>query len=747
MRRLSGEMTAFSVYMYISLEVNMKKKVELLAPAGDFSCFQAAINAGADAVYLGGTKFGARAYANNFTEEELIEALRIAHLFDRRIYLTVNTLVKEKELGELVPYIEPLYRAGLDGVIIQDIGVLQVLRENFPGLELHASTQMTITGSYGAEFMKNLGICRVVPARELSLDEIKDIKVKTGLEIETFIHGAMCYAYSGQCLFSSIIGGRSGNRGRCAGPCRLPYMDEKGKTIYPLSLKDMYTLPFIPKLIEAGIDSFKIEGRMKSPEYVAGVTAIYRKYIDGYILNPDKPYNVEKQDEELLRGLYIRTDICNGYYEQHNDKSMVTIKEPGYSGSSPDVLNTIRQKYLAQKPSIAVQGYVRIYADTPALFTLSCDKASVTVEGEVVSTAVNRPLDEAEIKNRLGKMGDTFFIMEQLEVDTDGVSFMPVRALNELRRLACSKLEQALSASDKIRKMETGAVSGKAVKNQNSDSKKDGGTAILSAAVMKAEQLEEALKFPEIRRIYIDADLLIAEKGISLPDCTEKELYLVLPHILRKRSYQYLAAYRQLLEGNCFKGVMVRNVEELQWLINIDYKGQIIADYSIYAWNTEAVRIWEHFFDRMTLPVELNRRELQDLSAFQDKELLIYGRLPLMYSANCIRKTTDRCIKNDSLTQNIYRLTDRYKNIFPVLQNCHHCYNILYNTVPLSLHGQLKNVKDMECNTYRLDFTTETGEETRKLLDYYRNAMYKSSENNHFPLKDFTNGHYKRGVE
>ena len=208
-------------------------KIELLAPAGDFACFQAAMNAGADAVYLGGDKFGARAYAHNFSEEEIIEALRIAHLFQKKIYLTVNTLVKEKEIADLIPYLTPLYEAGLDGVIVQDIGALMMMREHFPGLELHASTQMTITGVYGAEFLKQLGVCRVVPARELSLDEIRDIKDKTGLAIETFIHGAMCYAYSGQCLFSSILGGRSGNRGRCAGPCRLPYTDEQGHVIYP----------------------------------------------------------------------------------------------------------------------------------------------------------------------------------------------------------------------------------------------------------------------------------------------------------------------------------------------------------------------------------------------------------------------------------------------------------------------------------------------------------------------------------
>lgn len=358
-----------------------KQKVELLAPAGNFSCFRAAVNAGADAVYLGGEQYGARAYAGNFSTAEILDALRIAHMFRRKIYLTVNTLVKENELANLVPYIQPLYQAGLDGVIVQDIGVLEYLRSHFPDLALHASTQMTITGIYGAAYMKKLGVCRIVPARELSLDEIKEIKDRTNIEVECFVHGAMCYAYSGQCLFSSILGGRSGNRGRCAGPCRLPYTTDNGRTLYPLSLKDMYTLSVLPELIDAGIDSFKIEGRMKSPEYVAGVTAMYRKYIDRYLEHPDKPYKVAAKDEQLMRELYIRSDICTGYYQKHNDKSMVTLREPGYAGSSQEVLKTIQEQYIAKNIVLPVTGYVYIHAEEHALLTLSCDGATVTVTG------------------------------------------------------------------------------------------------------------------------------------------------------------------------------------------------------------------------------------------------------------------------------------------------------------------------------------------------------------------------------
>ena len=266
-------------------------KTELLAPAGSRESFLGALSAGADAFYLAGQKFGARAYADNFTEEELVRTIREAHIFGRKIYLTVNTLTREDELAELTAYVRRLYLAGLDGVIVQDLGVIDAIREACPGLLLHASTQLSVTSAESVRLLKKLGVCRVVPARELSLRELEQLRREEEIEIEAFIHGAMCYSYSGRCLLSGFLGGRSGNRGRCAGTCRLPFriLDEDGKPAlpdgkkkeyYPLSMKDMSVLTILPELMDAGIDSFKIEGRMKKPEYAAGVTAIYRKYID-----------------------------------------------------------------------------------------------------------------------------------------------------------------------------------------------------------------------------------------------------------------------------------------------------------------------------------------------------------------------------------------------------------------------------------------------------------------------------------
>ncbi|MDE7198627.1 MAG: U32 family peptidase, partial [Lachnospiraceae bacterium] len=345
----------------------MVDRVELLAPAGNYNAFLGALNAGADAVYLGGDRFGARAYADNFDTKQVIRALHVAHFYGKKIYLTVNTLLKEREMETLSSYLAPFYEAGLDGVIVQDFGVFCYIREHFPGLPLHVSTQMTVTGVRGAALLKEQGACRIVPARELSLEEVRKIKEEAGVEVECFIHGAMCYCYSGQCLFSSILGGRSGNRGRCAQPCRLPYECYEGErrlsgSGYPLSLKDMCTLEYLPKLLAAGIDSFKIEGRMKRPEYAAGVTEIYRKYIDLYYKKGVASYQVDPVDLDRLRGLSIRSEIQTGYYERHNGKEMITFDAPGYSKGDEGVLAQIRERYIRdpEKMPVRMQATVKV---------------------------------------------------------------------------------------------------------------------------------------------------------------------------------------------------------------------------------------------------------------------------------------------------------------------------------------------------------------------------------------------------
>ena len=325
----------------------MKDRVEILAPAGSMECLKAAVAAGADAVYTGGAHFGARAYAHNLTEEELLEAIDYVHLHGRRLYLTVNTLIKDREMErQMYDYLLPYYRQGLDAVIVQDIGLFRFIRKHFPDLPIHASTQMTLAGVDGAKFLEKEGAQRIVTSRELSMAEVKKIAGETELEIESFVHGALCYCYSGQCLFSSFIGGRSGNRGQCAQPCRLLYQTpDAKKPQYLLSLKDICTLELIPEMIESGIYSFKIEGRMKKPEYAAAVAFQYRKYADLYLKYYEecpaeedpaayamKKYRVREEDRQMLLDLYNRGGFHTGYYHTQNGREMISLNRPNHAG-------------------------------------------------------------------------------------------------------------------------------------------------------------------------------------------------------------------------------------------------------------------------------------------------------------------------------------------------------------------------------------------------------------------------------
>ena len=342
----------------IALFGNLRPGDELLAPAGSYEGFEAAIGAGADAVYVGGAAFGARAYAKNFGEEELLRAIDTAHIHGRKLYLTVNTLLKNRELSEqLYDYLLPYYKEGLDAVIVQDMGVFKMIREMFPGMHLHASTQMTVTGPEGMKFLEEQGASRVVTARELSLEEIRRMHETSPIEIESFIHGALCYSYSGQCLMSSILGGRSGNRGRCAQPCRLPYQTalccgengrrsekRKAQELCPLSLKDISTIEILPQILEAGVTSLKIEGRMKQPGYTAGVTSVYRKYLDLLFEKGAENYRVAEEDKRYLLDLFNRGGSCTGYYQMQNGPSMMAFSNEKKTGDVSPVLRKKKEK-------------------------------------------------------------------------------------------------------------------------------------------------------------------------------------------------------------------------------------------------------------------------------------------------------------------------------------------------------------------------------------------------------------------
>ncbi len=732
------------------------KKVELLAPAGNYESFLGAIHAGADAVYLGGSKFGARAYANNFTDEEICSALKYAHIYGKKVYLTVNTLVKETEFSEVYHYLKPFYDAGLDAVIVQDVGVFHAIGKWFQGLERHISTQMTVTGSYGASYFKEAGATRIVPARELSLDEIKAIKDECDIEIETFVHGAICYCYSGQCLFSSILGGRSGNRGRCAQPCRLPYrVDKEDKEKYLLSLKDMCTIEIIPELIESGIDSFKIEGRMKSPEYVAGVTAMYRKYIDKYynqLNNNELDYNVCKKDMDRLRALYIRSEISEGYYHKHNGKSMITLENPSYSKKDDELAIEIRENYLNKDHKLPVQGKAVLYKGKPAQFSISCHGVTASANGNIVEEAVKQPLEESSVKKQLLKSGNTVFSFETMEVDMEQGIFMPVKALNDLRRMVFNKLEEKLIKNNGFEYSDRKNFEEYKTDKKGSSHKNSQTTVKLQVFVQNKEQLLLAIR-KRIQRIYVSSDLLETEHRTEeyIKSNNDKiSFYLAMPYILRKRDTNFLNLLRTILEKDIFQGVLIRNFEELHWLKEISYKKPIVTDANMYLWNHLAYLFYKNKVEEHYIPHELNYYEIEALTkkiGTDNLSLIVYGRIPMMITANCIAKTTKGC---KAINDSFCSLIDRYHKTFPVYLNCRHCYNIIYNTIPLSLHQNITKLEKLGIPSLRLDFTTESESEADKVISYYESILSGNKElikQNPIPFSEYTNGHFKRGVE
>lgn len=749
-----------------------KKRAELLAPAGSFASLKAAVAAGADAVYMGGARFGARAYAQNADQDEMIAAIEYAHLHGCRLYMTVNTLFKENELGELYEYLLPYYKAGLDGVIVQDLGALSFIREHFPGIELHASTQMTITSVYGAKELKRLGCCRVVPAREVSLEEIRRIYDETGMDIETFVHGALCYCYSGQCLMSSLIGGRSGNRGRCAQPCRLPYRvygQENGTAVNKedqkcvLSMKDLCTLDILPQILEAGVFSLKIEGRMKSPRYTAGVVRIYRKYLDRYLEYGSEGYYVEPEDKKELLDLFDRGGFTSGYYTRHNGRDMIALKEkPEFRETNKELFDFLDREYVETEKKEPVEGYAYLAEGLPSVLTLTCGDISVTVSGQEPQAAKNQPMTREKVIRQLGKTGDTAFEFTELEAEVCGALFLPVQALNELRREGFEALTEAIQNQWRRKAPEAGEVQNGADSGEKSsraagcagpvpDESAGKRPMYLTVSAETGDQLSAALAVPEVRRICLDASSFQPERWaefVQLIHQAGKECYLTLPHIFRTHAIGFFRTYRSCLEQAGFDGLLIRAFEEIQWMREEQISFSASFDASVYAWNHGAVHtLKEEQAAFITAPWELNSRELEPVFEACRREglpaeLIVYGRAPMMVSAQCITKTVKGCSKCPSLLW----MKDRTGARLPVQNHCAFCYNTILNPLPVSLHGCADSVKRLAPEGLRLCFTIETGEETKAVLNAFA-AEFIRGENAEPPFTEFTRGHFRRGVE
>lgn len=702
------------------------KDFELLAPAGNLEIFKGVIESGADAVYVGGSMFGARAYANNFTEEELLAAIDFAHLRGVKVYLTVNTLIKNSEFSKLYDYLLVYYKRGLDAVIVQDIGVVKAIHEYFPSMEIHTSTQMTVTGADGVRFLSQFGVTRVVMAREVSLAEMKRIHEETGMELEAFVHGALCYSYSGQCLFSSILGGRSGNRGRCAQPCRLPYTVEGKKDEYILSLKDMCGIKALDKLHDAGVYSLKIEGRMKQLEYACGVVKYYRSYIDSM-----KP--VTDADYDRIKALGNRCGFTDRYYFDHNGSDMVTYVKPNFVSNAAEP--------SPEKRKLSIEGELVLREGEPGSLTVKRGDVTYKASIEPVSAALKAPLDKKAAIDRINKTGDTDFEFSHIKAQIGENVFVPNGALNKLRRDAisglCDKLLKKYYRNDARYVDMSGltALPEHVVKSDAAHVEAINDYTTICSCMTRA-QLDTLIGYECFDVFYLDFDMydrntLIQQFADDVKCLTKrnKKVYLMLPTIFRADSSDYFVTIAKELDKVSFEGFVVKNYEELYLTENLFTGKKVILDHNMYTFNDVSKSVFfEHGVSGDTVPLELNSKEIMHRNNI-GSQMIVYGYYPLMTTANCVHKNTKGCDKKQKL---IY-LKDRYNKSFAVCNNCKECYNTIYNSLPTMLTKNISKLKEAGIRSFRYSFTIETPKQIKAVMDD--------------KVAEYTNGHYKRGVE
>lgn len=679
--------------------------MELLSPAGDFEALKTAVQCGADAVYLGGKAFSARKNANNFTNEEIKAAVDFCHLYQVKVYVTLNVLIKEGELSKALDFASYLIEIGVDGIIVQDLGLLGNIRRLSPEVFINASTQMTVCNSHGVNLLESLGVNRVVLARELSKKEIENIREKTNIELEMFVHGAMCMSWSGQCLLSSFIGARSGNRGLCAQPCRLSYKllkDNKAVTeMRPLlCMKDLCLAEEITTLKEM-VDSAKIEGRMKSAEYTGVVTKVYKKAKDG---------NVEKTQINDMLSFFSRGGSGKGYFYGRTFQDAMDYAPAEKVTATKASIQEIKQTQTEKKRKISFT----LFAKEGEKLKLSaqCDAFTQEVFGEVCEKANHAMPDEERIKTQLAKLGDTPFAPGDMGIIVEGQPFLSVSAVNQLRRQVCEKIEESICASyrRKVNTITIGHTPGDSVPKPPE----------ICVQVRTEEQLKAAEDFG-IQTKYLSYDLFL-KYG------TEKDV-CVLPSVTKEG---------EKLSLEKAKRVMVQNIGQIPMA-----EGKILyGGERLNVTNSETVKKLNALgVKRVTLSTELNIREIKHTASATKTptELILYGRLPVMLMENCVIKSAYHCTKG----QGNFALQDRMGEQFPLI--CEGCRNVLLNSVPLYMADKMADLSGLNVWAYRLLFTTETYAECKKVMEAYRTGMEKGVP--HKVFEKITRGHFYRGVE
>lgn len=675
----------------VTSDVKMKNKnlPELLSPAGSLEAFMAAIDGGADAIYMGGAFFNARINAKNFSPDEMLYAVRMAHTYGVKVYQTVNTMIYDKEMRDLLCEAEHSAKAGIDAFIVSDLGAASLLHAYLPEMPLHASTQMSIHNAEGAKLLQKYGFTRVVPARELSAQDISYMVENNPLEVEMFIHGALCVSHSGQCLFSSLVGGRSGNRGLCAQPCRLPYScgGQKAVDKYPLSLKDLSLASHVTDIIDSGVASLKIEGRMKSPEYVKGVTAIWRRLLD-------EGRNADKEDMRELSELFSRGGFTDSYYTRTIGRGMLGVRSDEDKKASREI-----EKFKKIERKVPVDMHAEFFLGKPARLTVICKDKQVCALGGVPEAAINAPLDEQNVKKSLSKLGDTFFALNKLDLTLDSDVIMPISALNALRRDAIARLTELMDQNPEVNPQEIPqSVTQKRPIRRN------------VGRFISASQITDKA------REFFDVTILPLDKFISEGEGVDG---FYMPPVIFDSEYDGI------------KGLIARAVEKRPQFVVISNAGQIsvikemlpdaklIADFRFNIGNQSSACFFEHLgFDSFVLSPELSLPQIRDIGGA--KSAIVYGRIPLMTLEKCVIKE----LYGDRSACDICRggkaeMVDRRGVVFPVIREFSH-RNVVLNSLPTYMSDRQDELEAAGILDRHFLFTIESSSEVDKVIYDYQ---------------------------
>ncbi len=676
----------------------MNKKIEILAPVGNEESLKSAVLSGADAVYFGMGNFNARRNAQNFADEQLRQAIEYCHARGVKVHITLNTLIKDCELAEVYEAIRQISNSGADAVIVQDLGVARAVKEICPTLPMHASTQMTVGTLEGLHTLKKLGFSRAVLPRELSFNEIKYLCEHSPIELEIFIHGALCMCVSGQCLMSAVLGSRSGNRGLCAQPCRLPFKTEKG-TRHDLSLKDLSLIEHIPELAEMGIFSFKIEGRMKRPEYVSAVVKACKKSVKG-----EYNFDVEKD----LRDLFSRSGFTDGYFADKLGRDMFGYREKeNVQSATKELLNKYSINYEKEEPRYKVSFKFGGKIGEKAFVTAECNGKLVKAESEMLCEApINRPISVDRIKDSLSKCGGTQFEAENVEILGKVDYSLPVSALNSMRRAVLEILENEISGKE-----ERTLFPSPVPTEIQSDNRRE-----IYCRFDSAEQIPQ----------NIGADMIFVPLGTDNEIIEEKGYGVELPHGMFGNGEKV----EKLLSNSPALYCLCHTLDAVAVAKKCGKK--VIASPSMNIFNSLSMDTAKKLgIHKAIVSNECTLEKFPKISSSISKGITVYGRMPLMLVRNCPVKNGKSCAECKRQSE----ITDRKGISFPV--RCHMGYSEILNSRPLYMADRMREIPP--CDILFFNFTTESKWEVSKILKAY--------ENKEKPTGEFTRGLLYRGVE